>query len=369
MNAQVVNPFNFETPSDRWSFTDREEQLARLQGAMGKDRQRILVFGRRRMGKTSLIKYAAAGSKRPFAFVDLSTVTDLREVARKLLATIVIDEGLGEKVMRLLRRSVARVSLKGGRFAIEAELRTPAKETLEQALKFLDEFAATTDQCLTICLDEFQEIRRLDGDRAEWHLRGLIQHHERLNYVFSGSDHRLVHWMTEPNAAFYKQLDLVEVDPIPPKLLAKWIDERSRRGGLAGSSFGDSVVARAGPCTGDIVRLAKQVFEFAAARRPGEIVSQAFDAIALEYLAPEFGTIWRPLSLSQRLLLRSIASGHSPFAQATLAEHSLTIGAVGTAQTALFDKQILTRQGEAVVFDSPFFQRWVAVTGDPTGQI
>jgi hypothetical protein len=171
--------------------------------------------------------------------------------------------------------------------------------------------------------------------------------------------------MTEANAAFFKQLELIEVGPISPILLSKWIDERSRQGGLIGSSFGGVVIERAGPCTGDIVRLAKQVFDFAATKRQGDIVSMAVDAIALEYLAPEFGTIWRPLPQSQRMLLRAIANGHSPFASETLSKYSLTVGSVGTAQTALFDKQLLTRAGDAVVFDSPFFRHWVAAAGDP----
>jgi hypothetical protein len=361
----IANPFNFETPADRWSFTDREDLIPRLRSIFNGSRQRALVFGRRRMGKTSLIRYAASAAKKPFAFVDLSTAADLSEVSRKLLSTVIVDEKLGVKLMRLLRKHVTRISLKGGHFALETDVRIPPNETLEQALLFLDEYAASTDQRITVCFDEFQEIRRLGGDRAEWHLRGIIQHHERMNYIFSGSDHRLLHWMTEANAAFFKQLELIEVGAIDPALLSKWVDERSRQGGLNDSSFGAAVVARAGPCTGDVVRLAKQVFDFSATKRAGDIVSRAVDAISLEYLAPEFGTIWRPLPQSQRMLLRAIANNQKPFASDTLSKYSLTIGAVGTAQTALFDKQILTRVGDEVVFDSPFFRRWVAAIGDP----
>jgi hypothetical protein len=361
----IANPFNFETPADRWSFTDREDLLPRLRGILDGTRQRALVFGRRRMGKTSLIKYSALAAKKPFAFVDLSTAADLSEVGRKLLSTVAVDEKLGVKLMRLLRKYVSRVSLNGGHFSLETDMRLPPNETLEQALLFLDDFAATTDQRITVCFDEFQEIRRLGGERGEWQLRGIIQHHARLNYIFSGSDHRLLHWMTEANAAFFKQLELIEVGAIDPALLSKWIDGRSRQGGLNDSSFGEAVVTRAGPCTGDVVRLAKQVFDFAATKRAGDIVSRAVDAISLEYLAPEFGTIWRSLPQSQRMLLRAIANNHTPFASETLSKYSLTVGAVGTAQTALFDKQILTRVGGDVVFDSPFFRNWVTSIGDP----
>jgi hypothetical protein len=360
-----VNPFNFETPADRWSFTDREELLPRILAVLSRPKQRALVHGRRRVGKTSLIKHAAIAAKRPFAFVDLSTANDLGEVARKLVGSFSVDEKLGTKLMALLRKYVERVSLNGGKFALGANLRAPGQATLESALTFLDDYALTTDQCLTVCMDEFQDLRRLGGDRAEWNLRGTIQHHERLSFVFSGSDHRLLQWMTEPNAAFFRQLELIEVGPIEPGLLAKWIDSRSHRGGLQGSGYGAGVVGLAGPCTGDIVRLAKQVFDLAATGRKGDIVLQAFDAIALEYLTPEFGTIWRPLPPTQRLLLRAIANGQARFAKATLEMYGLTSGSVLTAQTALFDKQILTMGKDEVVFDSPFFKRWVQATGEP----
>ena len=107
------------------------------------------------------------------------------------------------------------------------------------------------------------------------------------------------------------------------------------------------------------------MFDLAATGRKGDIVLQAFDAIALEYLTPEFGTIWRPLPPTQRLLLRAIANGQARFAKATLEMYGLTSGSVLTAQTALFDKQILTMGKDEVVFDSPFFKRWVQATGEP----
>jgi uncharacterized protein len=364
--APIVNPFNFETPADRWSFTDREKLLPRIKKAMELQRQRVLIYGRRRMGKTSLIKHVALLAKKPFAFVDLSTATDLKEVAKKLLGSVhVTDERILAKTLSLLRKCAKLLSLKADRFELSVELRAPAEETLEQVLNFLDEFAAVTDQCLVVCMDEFQDIRKLTGDRAEWMIRGIIQHHEHLSYIFSGSDHRLLNWMAEPNAAFYKQVETIQVGPIDPQLLAKWVDDRSHRGGLTQTNFGPEVVKLAGPCTGDIVRLAKQTFEFAAAQKPGNYVGDAFNTIALDYLAPEFGTMWYPLAPSQRSVLRAIANGQTPFATQTLAAYSLTVGSVGTAINTLYDKQFLIRVDDKLEFDSPFFKKWVAAHSNP----
>ena len=50
----------------------------------------------------------------------------------------------------------------------------------------------------------------------DWRLRGIIQGHKNLNYIFTGSDHRLIGWMTDPTAPFFKQLAQMEVGPIDP---------------------------------------------------------------------------------------------------------------------------------------------------------
>jgi hypothetical protein len=364
----IINPFTFGTPADRWSFTDREDLLPRLQAIMKMPRQRALVYGRRRMGKTSLIRHAGEGQKSPFLFADLSTSTDLREVAEKLIAAIPVPpEGLTKRVLGILGKYVRIVTLRGGKFALEAELRGQAQRNLEQALDFIDDMASEADACWTVCLDEFQEIRSLAGDKGDWHLRGAIQHHKSVSYIFSGSDHRLLSWMTEPNAAFYKQLEVIVVGPIDPALLAQWIDDRSRRGGLPDPEFGKQVVALGGPCTGDIVRLAKAVFDrFASGKTKGDVIAEEFDAIALGGLNQVFVELWRPLSPTQRLMLRAIATGHRPLANSTLAAYGIKAASTGSkAIEALVDRQILIRIDEKVAFDNPFFQRWVEANAAP----
>ena len=83
-----INPFFFESPADRWAFTDREELLPVLQSAMAEQGRRVLLYGRRRMGKTSLVQNAARKAKAELLYVDLSTASDLTEAANKLLQAV-----------------------------------------------------------------------------------------------------------------------------------------------------------------------------------------------------------------------------------------------------------------------------------------
>lgn len=357
-----INPFFFESPADRWAFTDREELLPVLQSAMAEQGRRVLLYGRRRMGKTSLVQNAARKARAELIYVDLSTASDLTEAANKLLQAVPEAEtGLADKAMKLVKKHFKAIAMTGGKWKLSADLRPETSEAnLESVLNYIDDYAGLTDRPVSVCFDEFQDIRTLGGDRAEWKLRGIIQPHRRVNYFFSGSDHRLLQWMTEPRSAFYKQVQPVEVGPIPPAKLATWVNERSQRGGLAGADFGAEIVALAGPCTGDVVRLAKTVFELRATGKKGS-GRDAFDEIALKELHNEFVGLWRPCTSTQRVVLRALAAGRPPQAAETL--HAFGIRSASSAQAAiasLTDSQLLTRTSGGLVFDNPFFSRWVA---------
>jgi hypothetical protein len=361
--STAINPFNFESPADRWTFTDREELLPVLRQAMGERGRRLLLHGRRRMGKTTVIKNAARLAKVPFLYVDLAAAASLTEVASKLLQAIPQPrEAAATKILGLIQRHFKNLTFSAhGYFSLGGDFRDKeAAANLDDVLNFINARADITDELVTLCFDEFQDLRTLAGDRAEWRLRGVIQEHRNLNYIFSGSDHRLLEWMTEPNAAFFKQVQPIHVGPIAADLLGGWIDARARMGGLQGAAWGKDVVALAGPCTGDVVRLAKTVFDFHAAKRGARAVTEAFDAIALVDLRDECVGRWHQCSPAQRGVLRALALGKAPRAADTLA--AFGIRSASTAQSAidaLFDKQILTRDGERLIFDNPFFQRWV----------
>ena len=369
--SNPINPFFFETPSDRWSFTNRETIVATLTGLMQERARRILVFGRRRMGKTSLIKNAAAKAGVTFIFCDISTAASLSEVARKVLDAAPAEEGARlHAALTSAGRFLKNVSLSAGKVVLAGELRADeGSKTLEGVLHALNERAAANDEVWTVCLDEFQELRALGGERIDWQLRGIMQEHRNLNYIFTGSDFRIVGWMTRHKAPFFKQLTQMEVGPIDPKHLAAWIARRAKAGGLPEFSHGEEIVGQAGPCTGDIVRLAKAVFTLAAGNTSKNLVATAFDAIALMELNPEFVSRWRGLPVSQRAVLRALADGMMPTAADTLRAYGLR--ATSTAQTAvaaLVEQQILVRTDAGLIFDSPFFQRWVGFNGAPLGE-
>jgi len=338
-----------------------------LQQLMTERGRRMVVSGRRRMGKTALIKAAAGRARATFVYCDVSTATGLGEVARKLMGAAPAEGGLRlAKALEIAGRSLRSVGVSVGRITLSSgELRPEdGRKTLEGVLNFLNERAAANYEVWTVCLDGFEEIRAMGGPEGDWQLGGVTQEHKSLNYIFAGSDPRLVGWMT--GAGGSRQLQRPEVGPVGADELARWIDGRAGAGGLRNFSSGGRIVAAAGPCTGDIIRLAKAVFSLTTGNTPKDVVAAAFDSIALGDLHGEYVDHWRSLPASQRGMLRAIADGRQPTASDTLREYGLRAASTAsTAIEALVERQFLVRTDAGVVFDSPFFRRWVAFNGPP----
>lgn len=360
--AFLQNPFYFETPTDRDHFTDRETLVPILRAAMEGQGRRLLVYGRRRMGKTSLLAHVGRPLKKRFITCDISTAADLNEVAALLLqaAPKSPTKALGSLV-ELAGKYLKNITVSAGHIALSGELRlNDGQNTLGGVLNYLNDVAASRKQYWTICLDEFQDIRSLGGPKVDWHLRGLAQKHRHLNYIFTGSDHRLVQWLTEPSAPFFKQLSLVEVGRIAPDHMARWIETRAAQAGMDPFPYADEIVSLTGPCTGDIIRLAKAVFDLAGTEASKHLVGDVFNSISNAELNQEFVARWRPLTMIDRNVLRAIAFHKLPTASDTLRQHGIrSASSAGSAVERLVTSQILVREDGRLQFDNPFFMQWV----------
>ena len=104
-----------QTPADRWSFFDRDELLPGLRASFRERGRRMLLVGRRRMGKTSLAINAAREAKAVMLFADLSKAANLNEVAKTLVGQIPAQEVKGnfERVLEVAGKFSKYVSLKG----------------------------------------------------------------------------------------------------------------------------------------------------------------------------------------------------------------------------------------------------------------
>ena len=378
MAGQVDNPFRIGERVSGYSFADRELEVARIREAM-LSASSLLVYGPRRMGKSSTIYNAAesARTSRPKPIVvsaDVATATNLFDVAGRLLRSLYLEtRWLRLRLEDLLGGLAPRVTVKldehGGPPSITfgIDRRTASEEerrrAFEAVFERLSQVRESTRRPVAVVLDEFQAVTRFAGESSEWHLRDVMQRHGDLAFVCAGSQESLIHGMIGPDRAFYKMFDLLHLGPIDEQVFADWLEERLARGSGVATGVGMALERMAGPRTQDVVQVARQLyFRGLAAGRRVEVadVQAAFDEVVWSE-APLLRSIWAELSAQQQDVLRVVALGVQRLYSAEVRDQYGLPGAssVHKAVETLVARGILVREGSAVTFDSPFFRRWV----------
>ena len=246
-------------------------------------------------------------------YADLATATSLAEVSTRLLTAA--SHELGRKwsdvLLDIAKRAAQAVTLTFEQGHPTLALSPTAftgdasahKLTLGAVLDAINPTPKAKQRPIGIILDEFQEIHTVAGPDASWHLRGIMQQHDHVSYICAGSNRHLIEEITGKNGAFYKLLDPpLHVGPIEPDFFATWIEHRLKDQRVRSRAWGVGArcVELAGPCTRDIVQLARALFALGASS--GKLAIAAVDDAFANVVASQEDTIrhlWESASVTQ----------------------------------------------------------------------
>jgi hypothetical protein len=375
----AANPFIISTLAREAGFADREEEVARIEAGLRTPGGKLVVYGDRRLGKSSALERAAdlvraAGGRA--AVASFATASDASEAAQRVLTAAQRSVGpswreLLEAVGRSLRAGfeVSPSMDPGGapgirfRFAVEPH---EHGTLLPDALTALDEQLTRRGLTLGLGIDEFQRLHEWGGEAAEWALREAIQRHGSIGYVLAGSRRHLIEAMIGVKGrALWKLADVLRFGPIDAGLMADWIVEQAAAQGVAvPAAEAAGIIRLAGPRTRDIVQLARGVWALSATSGGAVAGSAAvaFDAIVAEQ-GELYRTIFTKLTARQQGVLRAFAAEPDVQITSAAAQRRYRLGAKSTVQStvsALVEAEHLVRDdGGGYTFDDPYFRRWV----------
>lgn len=374
--AESENPFRIGGAVTGKHFTDRADERRRIRRALTSPQAHLLVYGPRRMGKTSTLRVVQEDlvrAGRPVLMADLSTASTVADMTNRILqaAAAALGRTWKDAAIALVQRLNVKVGLTPdftGQLqpTLDVSMRDADLEqqraTLGGALDAIERLAQSKRTRIGVILDEFQEIHHFGGEHAEAHLRGIIQHQTHVSYVLAGSDERLIHAMLGPRRPFYKLLEHLHFGPMDPAHLARWLDERIESTGLKTSRAGEAIVALAGPRTRDIVQLAQCTFDIARSSSVATAahVEQAFRQVVLAEDAP-IRTLWDTLSPLQQNVLRALATRRKGLTTRE-ARRQFGLGETGPATKAaqtLARREVLRKERTEYLYDSPFVRGWV----------
>jgi uncharacterized protein len=369
----VENPFRTAEHVVGAFFTDRATEVDVVVRAMT-DRGRLLVYGPRRMGKSSILAMSAERVRAAGGVVvhaDLATATSLVEVAERLLAAVSRVEPWRDRLVEWARTLSPLVTLgfdeaRMPRLGIGLEARPRGGEgeraLLERVLDRVEAVATRASSPVVVVLDEFQRLSELGGEAAEWLLRNRMQENRATSYVCAGSKEGLIREMLQPKRAFYAFFEQLHVGPMDAAHLARWIDERLTGAGVPARGVGRSLVERVGPRTQDVVQAARTLwFQAAVTGRANDDAVEAAIAEVVRNDDTGMRRTWEDLTPLQQRLLRAVAAGATELhAQDTRQRFDLgPSSSVTTALDALTGRSILAREAGRVVFENPFYREWV----------
>jgi len=380
-----ANPFRIHGTVGGDYFTDRKDELARFRAILEEPAAKMVVYGHRRMGKSSTLELAVAAVNRAGGhalLADLSTASTLADISNRILSGAAKSMGKrwGELLTDWVKMLKGSVSLKPDLLtgallpSFDVSVRTDTlerqRETLVSVLDSLNALAKKRKINVGLVLDEFQDIVRFGGESAEWHLRGVVQSHHNVSYIFAGSREHLIRAMLDKGRAFYRMLDEYHFAPIERSHLAAWIDERLASVSLEPQGAGESCVRLGGPRTRDIVQIARKCADRAGdgAAIAWQEVADAFAEI-IEEMDDSIRTWWNTLTRQQQNVLRAVA-GSSTGLTTGETRKKFSLGESGTptnaASSLLRDGHLLrTDNGSGYVFDSPFVRGWVIIHALP----
>ena len=239
-----MSSFNFHVIIDKEDVCNYRKEQTQLLDYVSKGKK-VVLFGRRNTGKTSLVRSVIGPEFRKTSknglvfYVDFMGVKDMDSLARRL--RVGFEEGFREsfpkmsrfhKMVSLLKgiRPTISVDPTSGETSLSVTSAQGGAPTLEEILKQIS--MLSKENSVLLIFDEFQDISLVD--EAEARLRAALQNlpSELPVIVLGSKKHLLAKIFTRPNAPFASWGIPLELPPISKDDYHPYIMQRFKPHGL-----------------------------------------------------------------------------------------------------------------------------------------
>ena len=369
-----MNPFKYGSIVLGKDFCGRKNLLKQITGYMEVS-QNIVVFGERRIGKSSLVYEAIRKLKGTgILYMDLLGIKSVDAMCKRMLRAIVtFEKNLNWttkiiKILSHLRPTITTdpvTSMPIISFDASVELKADSIQEVLDLIKSISK-----KKRFVVVFDEFQDILNTnDSDEAISLLRSKIQFHNNIPYVFVGSiRHKMDEIFTSPDSAFFKSAIPITVYPLSYKEFSRFLIKKFEKGRrkVSGETL-KQVFEIANNITGDIQQFCEALWEVTPER---DAVSHDKLKVALELIfsreQKSYEAFVSLLTDFQLKCLTAIArkGGKKVYAIDFMKEvgpHSSA--SVNRAITRMININILFKSGKEIRFVNPFFKAWLLPRG------
>jgi hypothetical protein len=377
------NPFQFGRELSSGDLVDRKEDVAAVVEAMTEGGKLFLV-GPRRYGKTSILRAASdkVESRKgivlrydaeAFTTLELLAGRIMSDTAAKLTSTV---EKAGQAIGEFFKSVRPTATYDGTEQKWSVSLAgSPGRDTgaplLADVLDGVERAAKKAKKSVALVIDEFQKVITDGGPGAEAQIRAAIQRHERVGYVFAGSDTRLLADMTsDPRRPFYKLGDVRFIGALPRRDFVAFLEESFESGGVKlGVGAVDAMLGLADEVPYNVQLLAHACWDEIVARGESKLtaakVREIRDSVALRN-DPIYSQLWVSLTApQQKALLALLRETSGPTSSAVTRKYAIAVPTMQKALSALEAKGLVrnepARGGSQMRLEDPLFGAWIAL--------
>ncbi len=223
--SYMNNPFIFENFATGSSFCGRKAEIKSME-QLCSDGNNILLYSKRRFGKSSLIKqlFCHHLPKKRFLtiYVDLFEILDANDFAKLFYKASAVAmkfsiKTASQNLIKYFRKVHFSVSLdESGAPSFTPTLASrDFDELLDDTFKGLVRYASNKNMNVVVAFDEFQQVTEITDKKIDAIIRKYIQNHTKISYIFSGSkQHILTGLFTGQRKPLYSMATGIELKSI-----------------------------------------------------------------------------------------------------------------------------------------------------------
>jgi len=358
----IKNPFKFGSVVDGAYFTNREEEISKVSSIL-KSENHLIIISPRRFGKTSLIKKVTNTIKRPTIYLDLQLVTSPEDLTAQLLKKLHYHYPL-ENLKQFIKsfRILPTISLNPLSSEIDISFQPVQSVSvlIEDVFNLIENISKKRKKIIVV-LDEFQEIKNI-AKGLDKKLRSTIQHHQKVNYVFLGSQESLMRDIFEKKKSpFYHFGYLMNLNKIPYPEFFNYLSKGFSKISNRAEEISNEILAFTNAHPYYTQQLAFTSFEvFLKKNTESKVVEKSINEIVRTH-DNDFERLWRTLNRTDMKVLIGLTQTEvSPLSNEFNVKNRIgSSSTIFSSIKRLQEKGIVIKAETKYEIDDPFFKTWI----------
>ncbi len=217
----MITPFPFETIAPKEYFYGRKDELEVLKSHI-KNSTNVLLFSKRRMGKSTLIKnlFKEIEDDYTVIYIDIYNIITAEDFGVLLLKGITANEKGDiltsiKKLTSLFKRTRVEPTYnpETNEMGIKAVTNDLSfNELIEDSFNAL--FKMAKDKNVVLAIDEFQQISNIKDVKIDAVLRKYMQEANNISYIFLGSKRNTLNSLFAYKAPLYSMATPISLKPL-----------------------------------------------------------------------------------------------------------------------------------------------------------